>query len=131
MREAGLTLLEVLVALVLLSLVAATTLPLVRDTSRALRETSAVVGTFKFEETVDEFTADPVAFGAEGVQGRTTDRGEFAAQELGGEVVRYHTIPSPQSEQGAGWRVFEWQDLQTLRWIPPEPGDEVAVEMEQ
>ena len=111
-RERGMTLVEVLCALVLLSALAAASLPLLVQAHRVAREPKAPFGAFELGRLADALLADPKSFGLEEVpdeaQVSWPDHPERPAVQL-----RRVLVGDPPTHS---WRIFECGKVAVSRW---------------
>jgi len=117
--RSGLTLLEVLVSLAILSLLAATALPLVRSSVRLLREPRAELDLSELDRVADRLVEDPSQFGFS----RLPDQG----------TVREPDTPAPKSflfrvlraqdpKTDHAWLALQEGELAVFRKVPREDG---------
>src|SRR5262245_2108848 len=126
----GLTLLEVLVATVLLSIMAATCLPTITQSLAALRhKDSVIVGCHDVAIAADAFLADPNKFGVKSFDeflvtaARPPGAGGFEfqwkAEASSGDSlnVAVEVLRSESPDVDHAWLLFRSQDQTAMRWF--------------
>lgn len=119
----GLTLVEVLVSLVLLTLIVASTAPLLREATQAAAEPPAVPVPIELQDAVDQFVDDPARFGWETVD----TAGQFSFPEgLSLEPIQVKILHTSSGTMDYQWVQFQWNGQSTLRWIPRTSDEDAA-----
>ena len=114
----GLTLLEVLLATVLMTMIAATCVPIIQRSAAILREVESTDGmdVARLAQRVDLWLAEHESELAETRADQTID--EVIASN--GEVlpaIAVHRLTTDDPEADHGWLVFTCGDASILRWI--------------
>jgi prepilin-type N-terminal cleavage/methylation domain-containing protein len=120
MSRRGLTLLEILVAVVLLATLTATCVPVLRIALAALHPPDRQFELLDLAQVAGSFMADPSAFGIEAVPRASEGRISWPNQpDRPAITVRLVTIDDPDAEHGwvvfssGGWTVQRWVQLDT------------------
>ncbi|MEQ8764769.1 MAG: type II secretion system protein [Planctomycetota bacterium] len=128
--DRGLTLLEVLASVVLLSMLAAAVVPMFRASFRGLEllEAKPSVDRERAERWIDDFLADPESFGFE----ETPAQGLLSSPD---DPMRpplpFYRIESTSSEANHAWLIFELDSGPILRWVPVESEEEDSMDDER
>ena len=122
--RSGLTLLEVLAALVLLTIVASTTLSLMRSATRSLEAKQSDVDAVALGELADRFLARPAEFGLDG----SVESGLLAWPDAPGREPASFRLLRPQDAAAThhGWLEVSAGGTRVFRWIRALPEPEVA-----
>ena len=127
-RAYGLTLIEVLASTALLTILAATCVPLLRRSLRVIRAPAPPLELFELAEFADTFVADPAAF-------------EPGVEEIHREVpwpdapdlppVSVWSMTAADDEADHVWLVFTCERWTVARWRPLDGEDETGGEADE
>lgn len=120
MHRRGLTLLEVLAAAVLLTVLATTCMPLLRKAMRDLREPEESVAIFDLAQFADDFVADPSAFDAESITPVAEAIQVPWLEHPDRPAVRVLRLNAIGSDTDHAWLRFACGNRTVVRWIAVE-----------
>ena len=114
--RSGLTLLEVLASLVLLTLIAAATVPVLMAAVGALKEPPARAGVTELAELAERLIEDPAAFG---YGAELPAAGTIAwPQHPGRAPARFEVLAPQDTEIEHAWLALEVEGTAVFRWLP-------------
>ncbi len=126
-RRHGLTLVEVLASTVLLTLVAATCMPLLRQAMRGLREPATPFELLELVEFADAFVADPAAFGFDEIQpvdGEAQLESPWP-QDPDRPAVAVRRLTVDDQDADHAWLTFTCDRWTVCRWKAVEPQEDL------
>ncbi len=127
-RRRGLTLVEVLASAMLLTLLAGTCVPLLRQATRVIREGGPPFELFELAEFADAFVADPAAFETDEI-GPLDEQAQLElpwpqAPDRPAITVRRLTVDDADADHA--WLTFTCDRWTVCRWMAVEPQDDAA-----
>ena len=119
-RSRGLTLIEVLASILILSLLAATCVPMLRDSMRALRHTAdAAIYLTELSGLADDVMDNPAPFGIEAWE-LTTEQTLPWPDQPDRSSVEVAVLRTTDAQIDHVWVLFEWEEHRVSRWAPIE-----------
>ena len=130
MRPRGLTLIEVLAATVLLSLLIAACLPVLTESMAALDRDTPLPDTFGLARISEQFNNDPDVFGVEEFSPRDIQSLEIIVpedfREPDLEAVQIRVVKTDAIEADHCWLVLASGGISIARWMKLPPLEEGA-----
>lgn len=121
--RAGLTLIEVVVALALLTLIAVTCLPLLRQATRFPHAVDRSLRVRAMGNLADSFLEAPERFGHDELSGVGYLSG---ADAVGGDPLAFRRLEAREPELDHHWMAFTRGGVRVFRWVPVRPQLEPA-----
>ena len=117
--RSGMTLVEVLAALVLLTLIATATIPVLRSAFGTLRAPPVGEEFSDLVQLADAFVADPAAFG---FLGELPESGVLVRTDAAGlELARFWVLASKQADVEHAWVAVEAEGMAVFRCLEEGP----------
>ena len=123
-RHKGLTLLEVLAATVLLSMIAAACVPLLQQAMRHLHTPIESISIFDLAELADAFVADPAQFNVESIQSMDDELPLPWPNFTDRPGILVHPMMADDPAVNHTWLRFSCADRSVYRWITVDPEQE-------